>query len=609
MNPVLEQVTQSLIRRSQTSRRTWLAHCSRAATDQPPVQRLSCGNLAHAVAACQPADKSRISGITGTAHCNIGIVTAYNDILSAHQPYGDYPRQLREYAAVHGATTQVASGVPAMCDGVTQGQPGMELSLFSRDVVALSTAVGLSHNVFQAHALLGICDKIVPGLLMGALQFGHIPALFLPSGPMPSGLSNPEKARTREQYAAGKIDRAALFASESAAYHAAGTCTFYGTANTNQIMLEALGVQLPGSSFVPPGTSLREALNRHAMAQLVHHSLAGEAPRPLSEVITAEAIINAVVALLATGGSTNHTIHLVAIARCAGIELSWQDMHQLSSVVPLLTRIYPNGDEDVNAFHQRGGTVRLFAELRRGRLLNEQVVTMCGDGLDALCQAPNDDEGTLTFSAPIPLADQDPVIRSITTPFSADGGLKVLEGNLGRAVIKVSAVKAAHRVVQAPCRVFETQEAFVEAFNLGELFTDVIVVLRFHGPACNGMPELHKLTPFLALCQNRGHAVALLTDGRMSGASGKVPAAIHLCPEAAHGGLINRLVDGDLLRLDAETGQLDYLGDEDLSSREEAATPTPQVTLGRGLFALPRRHACPADHGGSFLLEARTDDH
>ncbi|MFT4615341.1 MAG: phosphogluconate dehydratase, partial [Bacteroidia bacterium] len=515
----------------------------------------------------------------------------------AHQPLADYPAQIRDLAAAAGGTAQVASGVPAMCDGVTQGQPGMELSLFSRDVVAMATAIGLSHNLFDAVICLGICDKIVPGMLIGALQFGHLPVAFIGSGPMSSGIPNKEKALVRQLHAQGRASEEQLLAVESASYHSPGTCTFYGTANSNQVLMEVLGLQLPGSSFLHPDDPLRPALTK-ATVQAVMQS-----EHPLYEVINEASLINAVVALLATGGSTNHTLHLLAIARSAGIDLTWADMDKLSAVVPLLMRVYPNGSADINDFQNAGGMAFLMRELRAARLLNEEVATLWGEGLERHCYQPQlDDAQQVVWREAVEQSARLDVLRPASEPFATEGGLRTLNGNLGESVIKVSAVADTHRNVTAPCRVFQTQDALKASFEAGELNRDVIVVVRFQGPTANGMPELHKMTPYLGTLQDNGHKVALVTDGRMSGASGKVPAAIHLCPEAAQGGPIARLQDGDMLELDAATGRLNVLVDAgEFDARIPAEQPVPAHTLGRNLFAPFRQAAGSAITGASIF--------
>ena len=599
MHSVVEQVTNDLRQRSQINRQTYLDRCSRTRDEQPPKKRLSCGNIAHGYAACSDEDKLRIGGMKAA---NIGIINAYNDMLSAHQPLATYPDMIKQMVRELGGTAQVASGVPAMCDGVTQGQPGMELSLFSRDVVAMSTAVGLSHNLFDAVVCLGICDKIVPGMLIGALQFGHLPVAFIGSGPMASGIPNKTKAEVRQQHAQGKANNAQLLAVESASYHSAGTCTFYGTANTNQVMMEMLGVQLPGSSFLHPEDPLRPALTRRTIEELVNAS-GNSGDRPLYDVVTEASLVNAVVALLATGGSTNHTLHMVAIARAAGIDLTWQDMDRLSSVVPLLARIYPNGSADINDFQDAGGMAFLVRELRSGGLLNEDVTTLLGAGLDANSHTPSTSgvDG-VAWKQPVTESARPSVLASLQQPFSSEGGLRCLTGNLGDAVIKVSAVAEDRRNIKAPCRIFHTQDALKEAFEQGELDRDVVAVVRFQGPAANGMPELHKMTPYLGVLQDKGFRVALVTDGRMSGASGKVPAAIHVTPEAINGGPIGLLRDGDMVELNSEDGNLTaHVAPKEWESRTLAAAPIEEDTLGRNLFQVFRRNSSGAMLGASVF--------
>ncbi len=604
MHPVVERVTQSLRQRSQASRDAYLNRCARTRERQPPKKRLSCGNLAHGYAACSEGEKQLIGGM---AAANIGIITAYNDILSAHQPLASYPDLIKQIARDCGGTAQVASGVPAMCDGVTQGQPGMDISLFSRDVVAMATAVGLSHNLFDAVICLGICDKIVPGMLIGALQFGHLPVAFIGSGPMASGIPNKEKAAVRQRYAEGKADRAQLLAVESASYHSPGTCTFYGTANSNQVLMETLGVQLPGSSFLHPQDPLRPALTRRTIEELLH-ATADDCYRPLYEVVTEASLVNAVVALLATGGSTNHTLHLVTIARSAGIDLTWEDMNTLSSVVPLLARIYPNGSADINDFQAAGGMAFLVHELRSGSLLNEDVSNIMGEGLDAYCCAPALEEaGQVAWVKSVTCSSREDVLAPLTQPFATEGGLRCLSGNLGQSVIKISAVVEDQRAIKAPCRVFHSQEALRAAFEAGELDRDVVAVVRFQGPAANGMPELHKMTPYLGILQDRGFRVALVTDGRMSGASGKVPAAIHLTPEALNGGPIALLRDGDLVELDTVKGRLHaHVPPAEWAVRTPVAAPAAEDTLGRNLFEIFRRNVKGAMLGASVFDHTKT---
>ena len=602
MNPTVEKVTARLIERSRASRAAYLQRMQTAMTETPPKRQLSCGNLAHAFAACSPEEKDLIAGQArqGTAikSVNLGIITAYNDMLSAHQPLKDYPDQIKAAARRLGCTAQVAGGVPAMCDGVTQGQPGMELSLFSRDVIAMATAIGLSHNMFDGNLFLGVCDKIVPGMLMGALEFGHLPAVFVPAGPMPSGISNREKASQRQHYAEGRIDSGQMLAVESASYHSPGTCTFYGTANSNQMLMEMLGVQLAGASFVQPASELRPALTRAAVEKLIAVTPANGAPRPLAEVVTEKSMINALAGLLATGGSTNHSLHLVAIARCAGIQLEWADLDELSRVIPLLARIYPNGQADVNHFQQAGGMAFLVHELRRAGLLNEDVVNIMGEGLADYEKAPELAGASLIWQNRVELSRDHSVLTGIDAPFAENGGLSLLAGNLGKAVIKVSAVAPERRVIEAPAEVFHSQEELQQAFAKGALFKDHIAVMRFQGPSANGMPELHGLTPFLGLVQDRGYKVALVTDGRMSGASGKVPAAIHVSPEAYQGGLIAKVQNGDRIRLDADNKRLELLvSKEELAQRPAATNHGPPTTLGRGLFATFRQAVNIAERG------------
>ncbi|GGE31026.1 phosphogluconate dehydratase [Halopseudomonas oceani] len=603
MHTVVSQVTERLRARSARSRAAYLAQMDNAPAGR---QGLSCGNLAHGMAACSAQDKQRLKL---PDEVNIGIVTAYNDMLSAHQPYERYPDFLRQHLRRLGATGQVAGGVPAMCDGVTQGEPGMELSLASRDVIAMSTAIALSHNMFNATLCLGICDKIVPGLLMGALRFGHLPTVFVPSGPMPSGLPNSEKARVRQLYAEGKVNRQALLAAESASYHGPGTCTFYGTANTNQMLLEAMGLQLPGASFVAPDTELRDSLTREAAAAAVR--LAREGKVRLAEVLDERALINAVVMLLATGGSTNLTLHLVAIGQAAGLQLDWDDMASLSHVVPTLAHIYPSGKADINQFQAVGGTAFLFRELLAAGLLHADVQTVAGPGLARYTQEPVLQDGKLIWREGVAASLDEQVLRGVDQPFAADSGLRLISGSLGRGVVKVSAVAEPHRQVTAVCRVFDSQADFVSAFEAGQLTGDLIAVVRFQGPAANGMPELHRLMPYLGVMQDRGQRVALVTDGRLSGASGKVPAAIHLCPEALHGGSIARLRDGDMLSLDADAGTLVLVDPAADWQERPLAAPPEQVRRGWGreLFAFMRAEASPADQGGSvFTASLRAAD-
>ena len=602
VHPRIAALTERIIERSAPTRAAYLDRIARMRVDGRSRQHLSCGNLAHVAAASSREDKQ---ALTGGQALNFAIVSAYNDMLSAHQPYAEYPARIRKIAHTLGATAQVAGGVPAMCDGVTQGRAGMELSLFSRDVIALSTAVALTHDAFDGTLCLGICDKIVPGLFIGALSFGHLPTIFVPAGPMPSGLPNAEKVRVRQLHAEGKLDRQALLEAECASYHSPGTCTFYGTANSNQMLMEIMGLMLPGSAFVNPGTPLRDALTDEAVRQLARIA-APEQRIALADIVSEKTLVNAMIGLLATGGSTNHTIHLIAMARAAGILIDWDDLSSLSELVPLLCRIYPNGQADVNHFHAAGGMPFLIRELLDAGLLHDDVVTVLGrEGLHAHVMRAELDAGELLatggtgrlrWSAPSPTSGDDDVLRPVARPFQAHGGLRVLKGNLGRAVIKTSAVKPEQRRVRAPAKVFHSQDALRAAFQRGELEQDFIAVVRFQGPTANGMPELHELTPVLGVLQDRGFKVALVTDGRMSGASGKVPAAIHVTPEAACGGAIARVVDGDDLELDGETGVLTVHAD--LSARP-AAQPDANAgdTLGRDLFGQFRHSVTDAEHG------------
>ena len=601
LNPIVAKVTDRIIDRSRGSRRRYLDLIDHAREQGVNRPILSCGNLAHGFAASGD-DKAAIR--TGKA-MNIGIVTAYNDMLSAHQPYGRYPEQIKLFAREVGATAQVAGGVPAMCDGVTQGQDSMELSLFSRDTIALSTAVALSHGMFESTLLLGICDKIVPGLLIGALRFGHLPMMLVPSGPMPTGLANKEKVRIRQLYAEGKVGREELLESESASYHGAGTCTFYGTANSNQMMMEMMGLHMPGSSFVLPGTRLRQELTRAAVHRIAGIGWDGDDYRPLGHCVDEKAIVNAIVGLLATGGSTNHVIHLPAIARAAGVQIDWNDMDELSRVVPLIASVYPNGAGDVNYFHAAGGMPYVIRELVESGLAHADIRTVYGQSLAEGAQEPVMDGDALRWN-PAPQASADEsMLRPVSAPFQPEGGLRLLEGNLGRGTIKVSAVDPVRWTIEAPVRVFDDQNDVIAAFKAGELERDVVVVVRFQGPAANGMPELHKLTPPLGVLQDRGFKVALVTDGRMSGASGKVPAAIHVSPEAKLGGPLAKLRDGDVVRVCANSGELVALVDPaEWAGRDEAIAPAEAAGVGRELFALMRHHTDPAERGGSAMLAA-----
>ena len=603
LHPALAAVTARIQARSAALRAEYLARIDAAGREGSARQALSCTNLAHGFAASPPGDKDALRQLRWP---NIAIVTAYNDMLSAHQPFERFPGIIRAAAREAGATAQVAGGVPAMCDGVTQGQTGMELSLFSRDVIALSTAVALSHAMFDATLCLGVCDKIVPGLLIGALSFGALPTIFVPAGPMTSGLPNPEKARIRQAHAEGKVDRAALLESEAQSYHGAGTCTFYGTANSNQMLMEIMGLHLPGSAFVPPNTALREALTRAAAQRAARLWAHGDDYRPLARIVDERAIVNAIVGLLATGGSTNHTIHLVAIARAAGVLIDWNDFSALSAAVPLIARIYPNGGADVNHFHAAGGMAFVIRELLGAGLLHSDVRTVSGDGLRAYAYEPWLDGGRLAWREGAAESGDRDVLRPVSDPFSADGGLKLLTGNLGRSVIKVSAVKPERRCVEAPARIFDSQEAVSAAFKAGELHRDVIVVVRGQGPRANGMPELHKLSPALSALQTQGHRVALVTDGRMSGASGSVPAAIHVSPEVVCGGPLGRLRDGDRVRLDSNAGVLEALVNAEVwaQRRGELAPAQAQFGMGREMFALFRAHATGAEQGGGIATPA-----
>lgn len=600
MNSTVEQVTQNIISRSKTSRTAYIQRMQYTMEHTPPRKQLSCGNVAHAFAASPAQDKENIAG---GANANLGIITAYNDMLSAHQPFKDYPDQIKARANVKGATAQIAAGVPAMCDGVTQGQPGMELSLFSRDVIAMATAIGLCHNMFDGNVFLGVCDKIVPGMLIGALEFGHLPAAFIPAGPMPSGLPNKEKASQRQLYAQGKINNTQLLKVESASYHSPGTCTFYGTANSNQMLMEMLGVQLAGTSFVQPGTELRAALTAAAVDKVLACTALTDNYLPLYRVVTEYSLVNAIIGLLATGGSTNHCLHLVAIARSAGIEITWEDMDQLSSVIPLLAKVYPNGEADINHFHNAGGMAFLVHELRSAKYLNENVESIMGQGLDHYEYKPNLlSNHEVAWDERVEHSNDTSVLTSANQPFAHHGGLCLLSGNLGKAVIKISAVAEQHQIVEAPARVFHSQNELKTAFEAGELFQDVIAVVRFQGPSANGMPELHKMTPYLGVAQDRGFKVALVTDGRMSGASGKVPAAIHVSPEAILGGVINKVENGDVIRLNAIAGTLELLVDSETLAARSAATPPPvEPTLGRPLFNLLRSNISVSTLGASTI--------
>jgi len=604
MKPAIVEVTQRIRERSAPQRRAYLARVQRLIDRPPAVDRFGCANVAHATAALPANDKLRVVAERAP---NLGIVTAYNDMLSAHHPYENYPAQIRDAAHAHGASAQVAGGVPAMCDGVTQGLPGMELSLFSRDTIAMATAIALSHDVFDAALLLGICDKIVPGLLIGALHFGHLPCVFVPGGPMSTGISNDEKSKVREQFAQGQVGRDRLLEAETAAYHGPGTCTFYGTANSNQMLLEAMGLHVPGAAFIHPHADLRQALTREAVRTALSITKRGRF-LPIGQMVDERCIVNAMVALLATGGSTNHLIHWVAVARAAGIHIDWTDFSDLSNEVPLLARVYPNGSADVNQFQAAGGPGFVLRELLDAGCLHADVMTIDERGLAAYTQVPTLEAGRVVWQ-PLPRDSIEPaIVRRATEPFSPTGGLRLLAGNLGRAVIKVSAVPEDRHVIEAPAIVFDSQEALQRAFKAGELERDFVAVVRFQGPHANGMPELHKLTPPLAVLQGKGFMVALVTDGRMSGASGKVPAAIHASPEALAGGPLAKVHSGDRIRLDAVAGTLDVLIDDaSWAARKPASIETAQADdnahgLGRELFAGMRKHVTSAEEGACTWL-------
>ena len=596
----IEAITVRIRERSRASREIYLARLAEASGRGANRAVLSCGNLAHGFAVCSPSEKIALGGDRVP---NLGIITAYNDMLSAHQPFETYPGLIKQAAKEEGCIAQVAGGVPAMCDGVTQGQPGMELSLFSRDVIAMAAAIGLSHNMFDAAAFLGVCDKIVPGLLMAALSFGHLPAVFIPAGPMTSGLPNDEKAKVRQLYAEGKCGRAELLEAESKSYHGPGTCTFYGTANSNQMLMEIMGLHTPGASFVNPGTKLRDALTREAAKRVLAITQLGNAYTPVGHMIDERSIVNGVVGLHATGGSTNHTIHLIAIAAAAGIKLTWQDISDLSEAVPLLARVYPNGLADVNHFAAAGGMGFLIRELLDAGILHEDVQTVWGEGLRPYAiEAKLAADGSVERQPAPRTSGDDRVLAPYAKAFQPTGGLKVLSGNLGHAIIKTSAVKPERRVIEAPARVFDSQHGLNDAFKAGSLTGDFIAVIRFQGPRANGMPELHKLTTVLGILQDRGQHVALVTDGRMSGASGKVPAAIHVTPEALEGGVIGKVQDGDIVRLDAEAGTLEVLvpaGDLALRPNTTADLSANEFGFGRELFTGFRTVVARADLGAS----------
>ncbi|EMC2775759.1 phosphogluconate dehydratase [Pseudomonas aeruginosa] len=603
MHPRVLEVTRRIQARSAATRQRYLEMVRAAVSKGPHRGTLPCGNLAHGVAACGESDKQTLRLMN---QANVAIVSAYNDMLSAHQPFERFPGLIKQALHEIGSVGQFAGGVPAMCDGVTQGEPGMELSLASRDVIAMSTAIALSHNMFDAALCLGVCDKIVPGLLIGSLRFGHLPTVFVPAGPMPTGISNKEKAAVRQLFAEGKATREELLASEMASYHAPGTCTFYGTANTNQLLVEVMGLHLPGASFVNPNTPLRDELTREAARQASRLTPENGNYVPMAEIVDEKAIVNSVVALLATGGSTNHTLHLLAIAQAAGIQLTWQDMSELSHVVPTLARIYPNGQADINHFQAAGGMSFLIRQLLDGGLLHEDVQTVAGPGLRRYTREPFLEDGRLVWREGPERSLDEAILRPLDKPFSAEGGLRLMEGNLGRGVMKVSAVAPEHQVVEAPVRIFHDQASLAAAFKAGELERDLVAVVRFQGPRANGMPELHKLTPFLGVLQDRGFKVALVTDGRMSGASGKVPAAIHVSPEAIAGGPLARLRDGDRVRVDGVNGELRVLVD-DAEWQARSLEPAPQdgnLGCGRELFAFMRNAMSSAEEGACSFTES-----
>jgi phosphogluconate dehydratase len=602
MHPVIQQVTDRIMARSEKSRAIYLQRIEQARLRGPHRGALNCGNLAHGFAACSSQEKSDLRSLT---KANIGIISSYNDMLSAHQPYEAYPAIIKKAVAEIGSVAQFAGGVPAMCDGVTQGQPGMELSLLSRDVIAMAAAVGLSHNMFDGGLMLGICDKIVPGLLLASLSFGHLPFVFIPAGPMPSGIPNKEKARVRQLYAEGKVGKEELLDAESASYHSAGTCTFYGTANSNQLVVEMMGLHLPGSSFVNPGTELRDELTKAAARQVTRLTDLGTEYMPIGHIVDVKAVVNGIVGLLATGGSTNHTMHLVAVARAAGFIVNWDDFADLSNATPLLTRIYPNGQADINHFQHAGGMAFLIRELLDAGLLHEDVNTVAGYGLRRYTQVPTMQDGKLVWVDCPAESGDDTVLTTVAKPFKEHGGLQVLSGNVGRGVIKTSALRPGTEIVKAPAIVFSSQHELDAAFKAGELDRDCIVVVRFQGPKACGMPELHKLTPPLGVLQDRGFHVALVTDGRMSGASGKVPAAIHVTPEAIDGGMIAKIQTGDLMLVDGETGLLQlFVSDEELAQRSLATRDMSEsyYGMGREIFGGLRTVMTGAEQGACSLF-------
>ena len=603
MKQQIVDITNRIIKRSEKTRAKYLQKIDAAKSTTVHRASLSCGNLAHGFAACGKEEKQLIKGLN---HSDIAIISAYNDMLSAHQPYQTYPQIIKEAVKEVGGIAQFAGGVPAMCDGVTQGQPGMDLSLMSRDVIAMSTAVGLSHNMFDGALMLGICDKIVPGLLIASMTFGHLPTVFVPAGPMPSGIPNKEKARVRQQYAKGETDEAALLEAESASYHAPGTCTFFGTANSNQLVVEVMGLHLPGASFIAPNTPLREALTKAAAKQVTRLTQQSGNYMPIGKMIDERSIVNAIVALLATGGSTNLTMHIIAFAKAAGIIIDFQDFNDLSKEVPLLTRIYPNGHADINHFQEAGGMALLFKELLAAGLLHEDVETICGQGLTRYTQRPILENGQLVWVDSVEKSLDPEVITTVEKPFKADGGLRVLKGNLGVSVLKTSSLRDGSFVINAPAVVFEDQNELQTAFDAGELEKDFVAVVRFQGPKARGMPELHKLTPLLGVLQDKGFKVALVTDGRMSGASGKVPAAIHLCPEAVDDGLIGKVKNGDMINLNGETGELTLMVDEhELANRAQASFNVNghHEGMGRELFGFMRRNLSSAETGACSLFD------
>ena len=603
LNEALHAVTERVINRSGPSRQHYLERLDNQALRKTTRTGLSCTNLAHAVAAVPQNDKLILHAETQP---NLAIVSSYNDMLSAHQPFELFPELIKKTAREQGATAQFAGGTPAMCDGVTQGQPGMELSLFSRDVIAMSTAIALSHHMFDSGVYLGVCDKIVPGLLIGALSFGHLPAVFVPAGPMTTGLSNKDKARTRQRFAEGKATRQELLESESRSYHGPGTCTFYGTANSNQMLMEFMGLHLPGAAFINPGTPLREALTAAATKRALEITSRGNEFTPVGKVIDEKAIVNAIVGLLATGGSTNHTLHLVAIARTAGIIIDWDDFETLNHVVPTLTHVYPSGQADVNQFHAAGGLALVIRELLDAGLLHDDVTTVAGPGgLRQYTQEPTLESGEITWQDGASTSLDESIVASVKAPFMPDGGLRLLQGNLGRAVVKTSAIKPQHRIIEAPAKIFHSQDALREAFETGELNEDFVAVITYQGPRANGMPELHKLTPVLGVLLDRGFKVALVTDGRMSGASGKVPAAIHVSPECSLGGPLSKLKDGDLVQVNTQTGELNALVDHSDWNSRSPQTPdldANKENFGRELFSGFRQQVSTAETGAMSLF-------